>query len=828
MTFRTAFVVAALATPAPGEPGPAPREVRLDHQGDPLPDGALARLGTTRLRHGQWVWSVAFSPDGRELASASFDGTVRVWDVATGKELRQLRGPLVEPQFVAYTPGGKHLVTTQGGYGGSEAGPVALWDARTGERVRVLAERGPWTAACVALAPDGRRLAWGDGGAVSVLDVESGRTNTIRATDRHRVAHVAFSPDGRRLAVGVDGGPAGPEVAVYDLTAGPAAAAQAWRASGKAEAAAGTFPAAAFAPDGKSLLVSFNYKEQAVLLDAGTGEVIRRLDGPHVAFWPLRFLPGGDRVLTNTWGGGAVIWDVSTGKPAVTGSAAQNDVTGIVLSPDGKTAAVFGRRAVRLLDAATLKPGWADEEPLGDIDRIEFLPGGRRVLAGSYWDRACGARIWDPEAGRVTARLPRPAASAALLPGGETFAAGYVNGRPDVAAVATGQVLRVGKGEACFLDSLVCTPDGKLLIGAGWIDPTIRCWDAATLAPLDPIGQLPRGGGTRTLALAPGGRELVTFGMDGVARVWDVAGRKEARRFEAGGPAAWRAAVSPDGRRVAGVAPLGRYNFVGNGHVPDARVWDLGTGRLLFKLAGPADGNWSVAWSPDGRLVAAGGEDHVVRVYEVASRGLRREFRGHAGPVSAVAFAPDGRRLLSGGSDTTALVWDLSGGEPPPGEADLPGLWADLAGGPAAADRAIRRLLRAPDRAARLVAEGLPPGAVDEAAVNRLVAALDAPRYADRERASAGLAALGEAAGPALRAALAEKPSAEARERAEGLLAKLGGPLTGDALREWRAVEVLERGGSPAAKAVLGRLAAGSPAHPLTAEAAAALRRLGR
>src|SRR5262249_5624821 len=220
--------------------------------------------------------------------------------------------------------------------------------------------------------------------------------------------------------------------------------------------------------------------------------------------------------------------------------------------------------------------------------------------------------------------FPGSAASATLLSGGKTFAVGYYHGTPDVADSATGKVVRVGKGDPSFLESLVCTPDGKTLIGTGWIDQTIRCWDATTLEPVPPIGQLPQGGGTRTLALTPGGTQLVTLGMDGMVRVWDVPGRKETRRFEAGGRAAWRAAVSPDGRRLAGIAPLGRYNFVGGEHTPDVRVWDMETGRLLFKLPGPADGNWSVAWSADGRLIAAGGEDHVVRVFELASRGLRR------------------------------------------------------------------------------------------------------------------------------------------------------------------------------------------------------------
>src|SRR5262249_7955776 len=441
--FVAAVVLAAVGPDASAEPGPMPREIRLDSFGAPLPEGAVLRLGTTRLRHGQWVRSVGFSPDGRELVSASFDGTVRIWDRATGKELRRLKESLVEPQFVAFTHDGRQVITTQGGHRARDEFPVRLWDAKTGEPVRKLAEKGPRSAAAAALSPDGRRLAWGDQGGVAVLDLGTSRGARWFAIDgAARVSHVTFAPDSDRLAAGYQGTGGRPEVAVYDLTGAPAPA---WRTDGKAENASGTFPAAAFSSDGKHLLVSFNYKEQPVLLDAETGKVVRRLDGPHVAVAPFRFLPGGDRVFTNTWGGGATVWDVSTGKPAVTGTVAKGDFVGAALSPEWKTVAIFGQGAIRLWDAATLKPALEDDAPLGDVGRLEFLPGGRRVLVGSYWDQVCGARVWDLETGRAIAAFPGSAASATLLSGGKTFAVGYYHGTPDVADSATGKGGKIGR-----------------------------------------------------------------------------------------------------------------------------------------------------------------------------------------------------------------------------------------------------------------------------------------------------------------------------------------------------------------------------------------------
>jgi WD40 repeat protein len=140
--------------------------VRADRHGDPLPPGALARVGTTRLRHGDGIWDVAFSPDGTAIVSASgsFDPTVRFWDLASAKELRRLQ---VFPGFprvnggvlgMAFSPDGTQLATGTYSVGPN---PIILWDARTGERLRpsLLGHSGGVLA--VAYAPDGKMLASG-------------------------------------------------------------------------------------------------------------------------------------------------------------------------------------------------------------------------------------------------------------------------------------------------------------------------------------------------------------------------------------------------------------------------------------------------------------------------------------------------------------------------------------------------------------------------------------------------------------------------------------------------------------------------------------------
>jgi RNA polymerase sigma factor (sigma-70 family) len=833
--------------PTDGSPRPVTRAATgdlrppTDSTGDPLPAGAVMRLGTTRLRHGGWIRSVAFSPDGTEIASAGFDHTVRVWDRATGRELRRLKGPFVEPNFVAYA-GGKYLVTAEGWYASQEANPVRLWDAKTGDAVRTIVEKGPRSSSSVAVSLDCKTLAYAIRGDVFLeAVVPGGRTGRLRGEGGRVVRDLAFSPDGTRLVVGTGNeffgkAPAAVPLGIhlFDLTrAAPADGLPdpVWRREGKSENATGRFPAAAFSPDGKHVLVSFNYKEQPILLDASTGKEVRQLSGEHVAIAPFLFLPDGRRVFTATWGGPGVVWDVTTGKPVHKWPGGQVDVIGgAALSPDGQVVATAGHRAVGLWEAATGKPLTPADGPVGDVDKLVVFPDGRHVLAGSYWDSRTGARVWDTDTGRLLATLPKRAASIALAPDGKTLAAGYYDGTPEVFDAATGHALRSATGEKQFLNSIAFASGGRLLVGTAWFDRAIRFWDPETMKPLATVEAFPQSGGARSVAVTPDGTRLVAAGLDGFVRVWDLAARKEVRAFKAGDPGDWKLAVSPDGRFAATGMASERYGFYAGGStlVTKVTVWDLATGIARLTFAGPEAGTNSMAYSPDGRALAVGSEDRAVRVYELATGRMRSEFRGHVGPVSAVAFPPDGRRLITGGADTTVLVWDLAarpaGNRPNPAD-----LWADLFDPDAAkGDRAARWFLaEATAAVAHIAAHLRADPAPDPLLVKKLVDGLDAPAFADREAAQKELARLGPVVVPALTDVARETTSAEVRKRVGDLLGKLDRPtLTGEPLRQTRAVEVLERIGTAEARKVLTVIAAGAPGAALTRDAAAALRRL--
>jgi hypothetical protein len=254
-------------------------------------------------------------------------------------------------------------------------------------------------------------------------------------------------------------------------------------------------------------------------------------------------------------------------------------------------------------------------------------------------------------------------------------------------------------------------------------------------------------------------------------------------------------------------------------------------------FGGPA-GSVGLTFSPDGRALAVRGAERSVRVWDVTAGKEIGQLKGHGGRVETVAFAPDGKALASGATDTTILLWDATGPMKDlakPQVAELPAseveaLWGDLAGEDAAkALQGTLKLAGAPGQAVPFLGERLKPAApVDPEKINRWIADLESEKFNVRQEAATNLVKVGEQAVPALRKVLASPPSLESRKRVEELLDKLtGGILTAEQLRLIRAVEALERMGTPEARGLLQTLAGGAAGALPTREARAALDRLG-
>ncbi len=819
---------------------PAKQATRTDLYGDPLPPRAIARLGTVRWRHGNYVSSVAFSPDGQVLAAVGGDRVLRLREVATGKErhrttikgegvlrlafapdgktvavagegtvpllvdavtghvLGQLAGDHGEACVLAFSPDSKMLAIAD------DDEHVHLWDVTTRKPVRRI-QGMQFPVKAVAFSPDGATLALGDGGTVRFVDPATGRFLRRLRPHQGNVTALAFSADGTTLASGAD---EDATIRLWDAATGaerrrflhPRTASTMHDARRNnihfADVAA---TSVAFAPDGKTVVSSGRGDRFLRLWDAATGAELRRFAGPLSGVAPLALSPDGKVLAAGSEYSAVRLWDVATGSRLDPSGAHEHRIITVAFSPDAsRLISVCRDGTVRGWDTASRRQLYqiGREEDEDRPSRLAVAAEGAIMATGRGDDETIV--VWDLRAGKELRRL--------------------TGTQPGVFALAL-------------------SGDGKLLMALG--RDTAAVWDTSAGRLLHVLGEKRRLRTGVSVAISPDGKLVALPERPQGFSLWDTATGAFLRPLDFQEPQdgnIFRIVFAPDAKSFAVAAAAGNSTV---------SLCAAATGRRLFLLEKQGlrspDGMliWdSVAYSADGRMLATIGQDHVLHVWEVATGREICRFQGHEGWPCALAFSDDGRTLASGSLDSTVLLWDITGLSPDgrlprrslaPDE--FPRLWNNLASAEAGpAHEAQWRLAAAGEQAVAFLKERLrptPAAAPDRLA--RLIADLDSTRFAVREQATRELEELAERAEAALRKVLAGEPSLEARGRIEQVLTKgEERPLSGDRLRDLRALAVLEHVGTPEARQVTKALAQGVAEARLTQAARAALERGAR
>lgn len=652
-----------LLVPASSAAGEAP-PVRTDRHGDPLPAGAVARLGTTRLRPGDDTCRLAFAPDGKSLAAGSFEGQLTLWEVASGKELWRVQADPNPINQLAMCADGKLLAFAQ--YGGSK---IHLYDPVTGKLTHKL-ETGKGSVSTLALSPDGRLLAWAED-VFEDGELEKGHTSTGHLWDvtarkeiawldglAKNVVFLAFTPEGETLVVGTADADSS-AIRFWDLATRKVRhqfQAKSWHLIGDVLSADGKF------------LASSNGYGLFILRDATSGKEIGRFGsrsrGQTCPCVQIYLSPDGKTLaacgpdhLSGDWEGMVRLWDIATGKEVGRIQAPwHGDTTPgcAAFSPDSRLLAVCGAdHAIHLFDLATVKERPQDGGQVGDVGRVAFSPDGK-LLATASWD---GVHLWDA-AGNELSNRPTPILkrnewvdALAFTEDGKRLVASGDSGTVQVWDVTAARPLRyrnVPKGD---WRAVGLSPNASILVLRG-TDP--KCLLAQELATGKTVWRLDCGDQRITcLALSPQGQTAAMIDQDGTIDLWNLKEEKRSLqipRNKAGSSSRYSShlAFSLDGKTLASIRSE-----------DGVRLWEVATGQERLRLKDLPPEVRSIAFTPNGSLLAGGVADGTIGLWDTATGERLYLGPGHRGIVWHLAFSADSKRLLSGSADTTALLWDV-------------------------------------------------------------------------------------------------------------------------------------------------------------------------
>lgn len=828
---RLAAVTQAVTGAAQQPDRPQQRKTsRVDRYGDPLPPGAIARLGTVRFRHEGEAYSVAYSPDGKTVAAASAGAQIFVWDAATGKELRRWLAtdanlqPIVEVHSIEFSPDGKLLASR------ANDGALRLWDTQTSRQThKIQLETGIFPGgipAKIRFSPDGRMVAVpvqpGRGPQfVSFIDVRSGQEAFRLPTVLHGISDVAFSPDGTKVAL--DG--SRPSLELCSVRTRNALYAF------RGHEGNSLSRAVAFSPDGK--ILASGEEHCIILLEADTGHEIGRLCAPMTDVNFLTFTADGKSLISAAEVGGKIrIWDVASMKERRHLQVAYNITRSVALSPDGKTLAAgtpFDR--IQFWDLASGRELFTDPESHdARIQCVAFSPDRRQIATGFETRQTA---LWDTATGHVLRKLGAGASALAFSPDGRRLATAWFYQKGiRIWDVATGATLLNLPSDGRSFAGCAYSPNGDRLIAHLWNNaaksesPFFETWDTSTGSPIGSFGVPKPGEPYNGFAVTHGGETAAIWIGDRLA-FWDVQLGKERYRKER-----YRTPLIASGPTRLVFLGDGNGLVVINGQ---NELWllDVPSGKRRLTVHNDCGSADVVTVSPDGSLMAMAGtwdeqKRHdlpPIRVCELASGKEVLDLRGHGSEVTALAFSPDGKTLVSGLRNSTALLWSVVPETIPHGS--LNELWSALGSENAAeAYRAQWGLADRGDAVPFLRSRLQPVSSVDAHLIRGLIADLDSAQFSVRESASRKLIDIGEQADPLLLKALADKPSADVRERIHACLAVPRAPGK-ETMRAIRAIHVLERIGSLEAQAVLKTLSGGAISEQ-TREAKAALGHLSR
>jgi WD40 repeat protein/serine/threonine protein kinase len=533
------------------------------------------------LEHRGTVFALAISPDGRWLLTGCEDFTAQLWDMANGMRIGSPLKHQNRVLAVAFSPDGKQVLT------GSHDKTAQLWESATGQRLATFPH--PDIVRSVAFSPDGRTILTGcDDQMARLWDVSDAELVGLPFQHIHRVHAAVFSPDGTRILTGCNDDTAQVWDAATGQRLGPPLRHNNW------------VMAVAFSPDGRTVLTG-SVDNTVQLWETATGRPfgLPLLHQDEVR--AVAFSPDGNSVLTGCWDGMARLWDLSDNCLPLIHEA---PISAVAFSPDGKKVLTGANCEVRLWEAGTGRPMGRPLPHGSRVCTVAFSPDAKSILTCTDGGMA---RLWDPTTGEpLSADLQHEPSAwpVAFSPDGKSFVVG--GGKIRSWETATGKPLGPPQYPEYPLFNMGYRPDGALVFvgAAGSLDRNAMVWEASTGNLVS--APLPHPTRITGAVLSSDGRFIMTACRDNAARVWEVATGKPLSPPLTHQGAVQALALSGDGKTA-----------VTGSHDKTARLWETYSGKPLGPPLFHPDRVDVVAISPDGTTVLTGCRDGIARLWEV-------------------------------------------------------------------------------------------------------------------------------------------------------------------------------------------------------------------